>query len=97
MLLFVLEGERGGVDAVAQAGGSRAVGEDVAEVAAAAGAGHFDAAHAEAAVLVLDDGFRLGGDHEAGPAAAGVELGAAEEEQRAARRRSGSCLFRDSQ
>ena len=45
------------VDAVAQAGGLRAVGEHVAEVAAAAGAGDLDAAHAVAEVLVgLDAG-----------------------------------------
>ena len=35
-------------------------------------------------VLVLLDGLGVGGEHEAGPAAAGVELGAAQEEQRAA-------------
>ena len=46
--LLAGEGERGGVDAVAQAGGTGAVGEDVAEVASAAGAGDLDAAHAEA-------------------------------------------------
>ena len=84
--LFALagEGERGGVDAVAQAGGAGTVGEDVAEMAAAAGAGDLDAPHAEAQVLVLLDGFGVGGNHEAGPAAAGVELGAAQKEQRAA-------------
>ena len=50
-----LEVERQRVDAVAQAGGLRAVGEDVAEVAAAAGAGDLDAAHAVADVLVGGD------------------------------------------
>ena len=82
-LAFAGEVERGGVDAVAQAGGTRAVGEDVAEVPATTGAGDLDAPHAVAPVLVLSDGFGAGGDHEAGPAAAGVELGAAHEEQRA--------------
>src|SRR6185437_11089611 len=84
--LLAREGERGGVDAVAQAGGARAVGEDVPEVAAAARAGHLDAAHAEAAVFVLLDGGGIGGDHEAGPAALRVELGSGKEQQRPAAR-----------
>jgi len=61
VLLFVLKGERGGVDAVAQASGTRAIRKDVAEMAPAAGAGDFDAAHAEGAVFMLDDGLGLGG------------------------------------
>jgi len=54
----------------------------VAEMATTAGAGDLDAAHAEAAVFMLDDGLGFGGNHEAGPAAAGVEFGSAEEEER---------------
>ena len=42
--------QRQRVDAVAQAGGQRAVGEDVAEVGVADGAGGFDALHAVAGV-----------------------------------------------
>ena len=80
----LFEGERGGVDAVAEAGGTRAVGEDVAQVAAAAGAGDFNPAHAEGVVFVLVDGFGVGGDHEAGPAAAGIEFGSGQEQQLAA-------------
>jgi len=83
LFAFSGEGERGRVDAVAQACGPGAVREDVAEMAAAAGAGDLDAAHTVTQVLVLIDGFGAGGDHEAGPAAARVELGAAHEEQRA--------------
>jgi len=56
----------------------------VAEVAAAARAGDLDAAHAKIAVLVLVDGLGLGGNHEAGPAAAGVEFSAAQEQERIA-------------
>ena len=53
-------------------------------MAAASGAGDLNAPHSEAPVLVLLDGFGVGGQHEAGPAAAGVELGPAEEQQRPA-------------
>jgi len=83
LFAFAGEAERGGIDAVAQAGGARTIGEDVAKMAAAAGTGDFNAPHAVAPVLVLIDGFGAGGDHKAGPAATGVELGAAHEEQRA--------------
>src|ERR1035437_9141962 len=73
-LLCPFEGQRGGVDAIAQAGGAGAIGEDVAQVGVAAGTGDLDAAHAEARVFVLADGFGVGGQHKAGPAAAGVEF-----------------------
>ena len=55
-----LEGERSGVDAVAQPGGAWSVGKDVAQMAAAAGAGNLDAAHAHAPVLVFGNGLRVG-------------------------------------
>src|SRR5580692_2801482 len=75
------EGERGGIDAVAQAGGAGAVREYVAQVAAAAGASHFNAAHAEGVVFVFGNGLRVGGDHEAWPAASGVKFRPGEEQQ----------------
>ena len=55
-LLLAREGKRGGVDAVAQAGGRGAVGEDMAKVAAATRAGDFNTAHSEGVVFVLVDG-----------------------------------------
>jgi hypothetical protein len=76
------EGEGSGVDAVAEAGGVGSVGEYMAEVAAAFGAGNFDAVHAVRVVLVFVNGSGFRGDYEAGPSAAGVELGAGEEEKR---------------
>jgi len=51
------ERQRGGVDAVTQAGGVGAVGEDMTQVAAAAGAGDLDAPHAVAQVFMLLDGL----------------------------------------
>jgi len=63
------EGEGGGVDAVAKACGAGTVGENVAKMAAAAGAGDLNPAHTVAQVFVLFDGFGAGRQHEAGPAA----------------------------
>ena len=66
--------KRSGVDAIAEAGGAGAVGEDVAEVGVALGAAHFDAAHAVAGVF---DGAQGGVRHRfevTRPAAAGIEL-----------------------
>ena len=80
MLLLVFEFEGGGVDAEALAGRGGAVGEDVAEVASAGGAGDFDAVHAEGAVFVELDGVGGDGLEEAGPAGAGFVLGAGLEE-----------------
>src|ERR1035438_6840341 len=80
------EGERSGIDAVAQAGGTRSVGKDVAQMAAAVGAGNLDAAHAQVPVLVLGNDRRVGRQQKAGPAAAGVELGPAQKQQRPAAR-----------
>ena len=40
----------------------------------------------EGIVLVLVDGLRVGGNHEAGPAAAGIELRAGKKQQRTAAR-----------
>ena len=51
-----MEHQRESVHAVAQAGGLRAVVEDVAEMAAAAAAMDFGAQHAEGAVIGLADG-----------------------------------------
>src|SRR5207302_2096227 len=75
-ILLVRENEGFGVDAKAQAGRWRAVLEDVAKVGVAAGTDDFRADHAVAIVLVGED--VLGGDRlkEAGPASAGMELGA---------------------
>ncbi len=50
----------------------------MSQVASALGAGDLDASHAEGIVFVFVDGLGVGGDDEAGPAAAGVEFGAAE-------------------
>jgi len=73
-----------GVDAVAQAGGRWAVFEDVAQVGVAAGAGHFGADHAVAAVLVLFHRFGCHGSGETGPAGTRVELVPAVEKRRTA-------------
>ena len=56
------ERERRRVDAVAQTGRSRSVGEDVAQMASAARAGDFDSAHAKCIVFVLADHFGVGGE-----------------------------------
>src|SRR5262249_35739019 len=73
--------EGGAVDAVAQAGlVPRAVVEGVAEVTAAAGGLHFDAAHAVRVVLVLAHGCLLEGLPKARPAGAGIEFVHAGEE-----------------
>jgi len=76
--------ERDGVDAVAQAGRGRTVGEDVTLMAAAAGADGLGPGHAVRPVddrrdVVLAD--RLG---KAGPARAALELGAGAEQGQAA-------------
>jgi hypothetical protein len=57
LLLCFGKCQRGGVDAVAQAGGARAVGENVAEMTAATGACDLNASHAEACVLMLHHCF----------------------------------------
>jgi hypothetical protein len=54
-----LKGDAGGVNAVALTGRRGAVGEDVAEMSAAAGASHFDAAHSERLVFVHVNCSRL--------------------------------------
>jgi hypothetical protein len=72
LFLVQLNGSR--VNAVTQASGLRAVFEDVTEVSAATGAGHFDAAHAVAAIFVLVDDLLIARSVEAGPAAVRVEL-----------------------
>src|SRR6185369_1931168 len=78
-----LEHQREAVDAVAQAGGFRAVVEDVAEMAAAAAAMHLGAQHAEGAVLGLADRVveRL---VKTRPAGAALELGVGGEQRQVA-------------
>src|SRR5689334_19932568 len=73
-LLFRLEIQRGGIDAVPQAVVARTVLEDVSQVGAAAAAGHLDADHAVAAILVGVDVALFRRPGETGPAGAGVEL-----------------------
>src|SRR5438128_2073069 len=72
--LALVELERGGVDAVAQPGRPRAVGEDVPQVAAAVGAEHLCSHHPVARVGLLVHGLAGRGCGERGPAAAGVVL-----------------------
>src|SRR4051794_77721 len=67
--LFWLELQRSRVDAVAQAGRPRAVGEDMAEMAAAFGAEHLGADHAVGRIVLLVDMALDGGLREARPAA----------------------------
>src|SRR5690606_35720826 len=82
-----LEAERERVHAVAQPrGGAEAVVEDVAQMPAAVGAAHLGAHHAERGVFEKLHGIRVHRVVEAGPAAAGVELGAALEQLGSARR-----------
>ena len=78
------EFQRDGVDAVAEAGGRGAVGEDVAEVGVAAGAEGFFADHAVAGIFFGDDVFRGDGLEKAGPAGAGVKFGVGAEEREVA-------------
>ena len=79
---LVGEGER--VDAVAPPGVGGPIGEDMPQMATAPGAQDLGARHAEAAVLVLDDGAGGAGPVEAGPARSGLELGAGVEQLGAA-------------
>src|SRR4051812_30152290 len=72
--LLLLEFQRCGIDAVAQARGLRAVLEHVAQVGVALLAQHFGAAHAIALVLLGCDVFGRGGLPEARPARTGLEL-----------------------
>jgi len=79
-----LQGQR--VDAVALTSGSRSIGEDMAQVASAAGTGDLGAAHAEGGVVVLVDdavGDSLG---EARPSRPRVELVVGAEQLGPARR-----------
>src|SRR5689334_13206843 len=68
------EGQSRAVHAVAQARRLRSVGEDVAEMDAAAGAEDFGPAQDETVVRTFDHGMRQGPE-EARPAGAAVELG----------------------
>ena len=69
-----LEAQRGGVEAIAQAGRARAVLEDMAEMRIAAGADDLVSDHAMAAVGDGLNIFRGHGLEEAGPASPGIEL-----------------------
>ena len=60
--------------------GLRAIGKHVSQVPAAAGAGHFDAAHAQGVVFVGVDFVLTQRLVEAGPAAPGIELGVRQEQ-----------------
>ena len=73
--MYCSEDQGSRVDAVAQAGGSRPVGEHVAEVGVATAAQYLGAAHAMADVRFRGDVVRLDRLPEAGPAAAGFVLG----------------------
>ena len=55
----VLEGE--GIDAVAEMGGRRPIGENVAEMAVATGAADFGANHSVGVVLYLSERLRRNG------------------------------------
>ena len=78
--------DRRRVDTKSHPRGGRPVVEDVAEVAAATLAGDLGANHPQAGIGVLLDGPRGDDLVEAGPAAVGVELVVALEEDGAARR-----------
>src|SRR4051794_22676604 len=66
--------QRSRIDAVALAGGRRAVLEDVPEMSAAAAAMHFDALHPVAAVALRRDRACIRGPGEARPAGPALEL-----------------------
>src|SRR3546814_3704468 len=76
--------KRRAVDAIAQAVGSRTVGEDMAEVAFALGAAHFGADHAVARIAMFAHRAALGGRGVTRPARPAVIFGAAVEQRRAA-------------
>src|SRR4051812_23168041 len=80
---FRLETGGDAVDAITLAGGRWPVGKDMAEVAAAARAVHFGAAHAVGRVLRYGGGPR-NGIVEARPAGAALELGPGLEQRLAA-------------
>ena len=67
--------QRGGVDAKAQSGGLRTIGEYVPEVRAALFAAHFHARHAVTGVGARHDVFGFIGLPETRPSAAGIEFG----------------------
>ncbi|MNL52690.1 hypothetical protein D3C87_1758860 [compost metagenome] len=62
------------VQAVAQAGGRRAVGKDVSEMGVAVRTANFGAHHEMRTVLDLADRLIVDGGEVARPAAAGIEL-----------------------
>lgn len=83
-LLILLQLQRRRINAVAQPGRRRAVGEDMTEMGAAVVAGDFRAQHAEAAVDVFVDQFFIVRRVKTRPAAAGIELGFGAEKRGAA-------------
>lgn len=71
---FVLEYERGGVEAVAEAGRGWAIVKDMAQMPPASCAEDLGTNHAEGSIADLRDVSRCEGTVEAGPSRAGVEL-----------------------
>src|SRR3989344_4362092 len=83
-LLFLLQLQRGRVDAIAQTGRLWPVGEDMPEMRAALAAMHLGEAHEKAAVILFTDILGFHRRVEAGPAGAGIELGVGAEQLGAA-------------
>ena len=75
------EAQRRGVHAVAEAGGFRAIVEDVPEVGVAFGAGNRRASYPQSRVTDLGYVFFGDGSPEAGPSGTGVEFGGGVEER----------------
>ena len=78
------EGERSGIDAVAEAGWRRTIGKDVAKMGITGGAHNLGSEHAVAHVLFGDDGSLVCGPSVTGPPSAGIKLVGGQEQIRAA-------------
>jgi len=63
-----------GIDAIAHAGGGRAVVEEMPEMSATGRAEHFGADHSETVILAKNHGARLGRRVKTRPAASGMKL-----------------------
>src|ERR1035438_6387282 len=85
-LFLWFETQRGGVDAIALAGGCGAVGKQVAQVRVAFAAQHLGALHEEAPVGFSADVLVRRRRGKARPSGAGIELVAGEEQLRSAAR-----------
>ena len=83
MLIF-LEGERGRIEAKAQAGGLRAIFKNVPKMGSAANTFDLGPIHAVAAVGFAQDVFFGDRLKETGPAGAGIELGFGREQREVA-------------